>query len=839
MFALCLSIASGRQILAEDIAERYFNGLLDRGLVQTAEGAARRRLADEFLRPAERTAWTVRLAEAYAREAELTQGEARGHFWQRAHLTLRELAERGKGVVRREALELERVKLLARQGHLRHWEWSLDPENPPLRDRATAALQSAVDELKQTIETLKVGAKEAGSRTPAQLADGEYTSAEIRGLQSEAEFQLAATLVDLVEVLGVAGDRSTQLGEADFYLRSFTSGWLGDVRTWRSRLLRARLSRLRGDFDAANVIIRTALNEQPAPQLTDSFVAEEVRTDLAQGKIDDALARLLEYGRERTRLSDELVTLQVEALLDARQLAISKQDQATADALLEKAGLWDQQISSSWKMRSRMLLDRASETERFGPELAAIVRAARGAYLAGEKAEAAQKYVAAATLATEQNQSSFADEFTFTAGSVCLESESYREAADQFAALVKRSPDGAKTADAGLLHAYALGKLYEGEPTRSRREAYTTALEVFRKQYAGTPQAAEATWMLAAHDERRNQWTQALAAYREIPHTHERGPVAGVRIAVLYELILDRLRELNQPVDAWEQRAIEDLRALIGEKPQRLTQEQAEVAVRLARILIRHRERRYADADVVLQLVRDEFTIRESEARQNQQPVAPEWTRLMHAASQLSIVSLAGRGELDEARRVLERLGETSPETMLGILVGLGEMSDGIPVERRKSLGILQLNAVQRIEPLRKKLTVDDQRRLDLSLAEANVLAGNVTEAIVGYRGLIANAPNPQLTRTLAELLQLQHTATSLKEAKQLWQTLMNAERKGTAGWLAMRYELAVCMADLGETGSARKLIGITKVLYPELGSADLKAKYEALDSRLAVEAKP
>ena len=61
----------------------------------------------------------------------------------------------------------------------------------------------------------------------------------------------------------------------------------------------------------------------------------------------------------------------------------------------------------------------------------------------------------------------------------------------------------------------------------------------------------------------------------------------------------------------------------------------------------------------------------------------------------------------------------------------------------------------------------------------------------------------------------------------------MGRHPKGSRDWLIARYELAACAVAMGEFDEARKLIGLTRVVYPELGGPDLKARYDALEQSL------
>ena len=371
----------------------------------------------------------------------------------------------------RELAVLQQARLLQRQGELWRWECSLGPEDAGLQQRASDRMEQIVQDVRAVVAALEGAATLAERRTAAQLAQGEFSTAQIRSLQRRAEALLAEVLVDFVELSAPSVERSAAMHESEARLKMLSEGWDGDLETWQSRLLRIRLLRVIGQTKEADALIRSALSGQPVPALKDLFVAEQVRLDLASAQLDVALQRLLDYGRERGQLVDELKTLQVEALLAAVLIATEKGDLQLANDLRAQAERTSKQTDGAWGNRSWVLLSQAEENRQYGLQLARLMRSARAAYLAGEQASAATQYLQASVQASERNQAAAAEEFAFTAGSIQLEQKSYQEAVETFALLLQQAPAGPRAADADLLRAYALGQLFETEPTRARRRA--------------------------------------------------------------------------------------------------------------------------------------------------------------------------------------------------------------------------------------------------------------------------------------------------------------------------------------------------------------------------------
>ena len=57
--------------------------------------------------------------------------------------------------------------------------------------------------------------------------------------------------------------------------------------------------------------------------------------------------------------------------------------------------------------------------------------------------------------------------------------------------------------------------------------------------------------------------------------------------------------------------------------------------------------------------------------------------------------------------------------------------------------------------------------------------------------------------------------------------------KPGSLEWLEMRYQVARLCWRLGQTEECRKLLGVTRLLYPQLGDAELRTQYEQLQRKV------
>jgi hypothetical protein len=311
-------------------------------------------------------------------------------------------------------------------------------------------------------------------------------------------------------------------------------------------------------------------------------------------------------------------------------------------------------------------------------------------------------------------------------------------------------------------------------------------------------------------------------------------------------VILDRLRAANQPAGDWEREAVERLEQMaerFPSEPQKLSFHQAEAALRLARMHLHRRPPEYERADQWLARILASAPAANtatdgSDAGGETNSVAAvdetQWPPLLKSARQLRIVSLAGRSRPREALALLNQLSETSAGDVLLVLDGLTPLARDADERTRHELGNLQLQAAEQLASRRSEMTTAERRRLDRCLAQAYVATNQPRKAMQAYEALAAQSPKDrQLIRTVAELLLECPTRECLVKAKTYWRKLESLEQPGSTTWLEARYQVAHACLELEEFAECGKLLGVTKLLYPELGGEQLRAKFAKLEAEL------
>lgn len=835
-FAVCLSAWSVAWAIDEP-AREYLRGLRERRLFSVAESYCLRELDDPELPAADRVELTVELSRTLADHAAWRTGQEQEELWSRAAAIVEEQLQRDANSPRREMLLLQSAVVPAEQAELLAWQTRIAPYDAELQSQAISALQSAARGLGEAEATLSERQRTARMPSAAERAAGALTPADVRLLSQEARLRMASLSVELGRLLPSGIERTAALHAAESRLGPLLRESLPDDFEWEARLLRTQTSRLRGELDQAQSLADAILRDDPPPPVRTRGLAELVRIELARERPDQALERLLAEQEQQRWLSEELRSLNVEALLAARDAAVARSDQPLADDLLAEAERIASQLGGPWGARSQALLTVGREAAQFGTEAALELQAGRAAYQHGDHTAAAEHYAAAIKSVREAGRHQAVPELLYTRASILLEAGEFQQAAADFSAAADDAHAGDRAAQAHLLYAYCLGRLWEERPTQSRREAYAAALETHRQRFTAAPTFVDATWMLAAFEEARQQWTRALELYVVIPTDHARGPAARARVAALYEQILQRLREIGQPPDQWEDLAVAQLTEYLDTMPlppARLSPLDADVALRLARILLNHRTPDYGSADALLDRVIGSSQAAVREAETNGQTPDPTWPALQHVATQLRIVSLAGQDRLNDALSILDSLPQSDPKVLLGVLNGLSEMSAGIRPERERALGELQLKAAEALDAHRDQLEPPDARLLDHCLAQAYSAVGRPNDAIAVYESLLEGSPrDKRLLRTAAELLTDSGQEQAWETAKTYWRRLEALEQPGSKAWLSARLQVAATCLKLGQTEECRKLLSVTRVLYPELGGPELKAEFDALQAEV------
>lgn len=830
----CLGIATSRSDGA-DIHKRYFSGLRERALYLIAEDYAVSQLNGNRLLPDEQARITIELAITLADHGSYSSVEQRQELWKEAERLLQEFVKESPQNPRAVEVQAELAILPARFGESLAWEVELNSSNQRAKTKAVQFFQIAVKAINQFQSTLSTSKTKP---TASDLADGALTSEELVHLKQKIAYYEARSKLFLALHSERGPNRAGLLIEAANQLDQLAKSRSDSLWKVQAKLLRARLARREEDYPRARAILNSLQASSSEFSIEDEVLAEQVRVELDQGQIDAGLKLITDHTRAGHAMSDEVRAVAVEGLLAAWKIAGKKEITNLQTELLTEAQGHHELTRGKWHQLTFARLQHVHQSLDLGDELAQLIRDAQSNFHANKLNEAVVLFRRAAAVAHRERKDDLAVEYAFTAGSIEVQQRNWTAAVLIYAEIVEQFPKNSKSSDAGLMQCYALGQIYSNQPNAETRVSYESALQALLQQFAATSAAIEATWMLAVHQERRLQWTDAVELYKKIPPEHPRYDSAMLRVIILYEKILTRLREINGPINIWEDQLLQEIVTIEEHFPSGnvlRSLEQCQTSLMVAQLLLQHRDRWYGVADQWLARIEKTVEYQRIEASINNTNLDAKWLQINRAAAQMRIVSLAGQEKLQDAREILLELQKTDPTTMLGILLGLTEMSSKIDARHQVELGHLQLEAINQLTQSRAQLTKQQQKLLDDSHAEAFIAIGNLPEAANIYESLIEKSPRSErLMRKVIAVLMKRGKAEDLLKAREWWTKVERLHSAGSEAWIESRLEIARLDDRLGKTEDARKLLGITQALYPKLGTPELKQRFEELRAQLS-----
>lgn len=846
---LLILLGMGHFAFAEDPERSYFDGLRQRHLFGIAEGYCLERLAEPRITDQERARYSLELARTLAAHAMVATGNEQTELWNRAENMLAQFIKDHPRWADITVFQAERARIAALQAEILYWQVKALPHDEQLKQSALTKLTEADKELILAETLLNQLLKKAGAnRSPTVLK-----TATVRDMLLDFQLLLAQTKIRLADLSDPGSpQRAASLAEAEKWLEPLSRRATTLPLTWHSKLALVKCDRIAGDTAAANRAIQALIKEQPPAYLNEGLFLESMRILLAENKSQEAATRIIENRQQQENLSSELGYLEIESLIRLRKIALENEQTGLADELWKQTETRARFLEASqpgyWSQRARMLIAQQQQVDQYGTGISQSLKQAQLLYSQGKIEQAIEAYNQTAKQAIEAGKFELAFELGFTSASLHLKAKQYKQAAEQFQSLSQKYNANPRAADAALLAAWCLGQIYSQSRTKSKRLAYTTALEAVRTQFPNTKSEDEATWMLARLQEARLQYSKALVLYSEISPEHSRAADAHLGIARCYEQILSRLTSLNKPTDAWRVEAIDVLEKFLNGFPDRSTGAeliaQAEIAVRLTRIYLNNSPPQYQKANRLLELIhltasrmiaqlsRNNALSETSVSEKTKQ--IQQWNRISNQALRLQIIALAGQGNPSAAQSLVESLETAGTDELLSVLNGISQIELDLTPQARRELGQLQLKSAEKLASRREQLNQQQLNQLDLCLAEAYLAIDQPMRALEYYQELLKASPKDRsLLRQVALLLLRCGTKACLREATQKWRQLEAAEKAGTPPWLEARLHVIQSLHDSGDVAEAKKLLGVTKLLYPELGNAELKQQYQELQSRM------
>ena len=795
--------------------DRYFDGLRQRGLFSLAEGVCFQELAQADLPPDLRLDSTLQLSRTLVEHAQTTGGPQQQDLWNRARTVLDEfntLLPKHPGRLR---VSVQSALIpLAHGGYLARLA-DLAPLDRRRRGQALDKLQSGINQLSPLQQRLE---------NPGSLKNHRR-----RLLLATTRWRLARAHLDRARMMTPGTpDRAADLIAAATTLKRMSPAALGDqLQRSRTRLL-AEISRQQLDFAMARRILAPANVAED-----DALLAERVWIELDDQKPDRAV-QLVETRLARPPPpSDELLFLAQASLARLWQVT------STTTAAARSEDLWTRWLAASkraiavptayWRTRAIQDRDLLAAIQQLGPELAQGQHRAISLYQAERIEEALDAFTKVIRTARETDRPQLAGDLAFTRGSVMVRAGRFASAVKSFRAVADQKPVHRQAASAHLLWAWCLGQVERKQPTTSHRMAYHRALVQHRTRFPDDPTTGEATWLLASLEQQLQHDSLARTLWMKIPASHPRAASARRLVAESLERELAGLARDDPNRGKQLDTAIRDIKAMVTQLPQppgSWTTDQASLVLSLARLSLKRPRPDYPRVDALL-----EMALTRGPTVNGETPSSTAVT-LRDTARQLRVLSLAGQGRLDDARKLIATFAER-PADLLALLDGLDRVAVTTRPSDRRRLGELQLQAAQTLDTQRQQLDQGTIDRLDHCLAQAYVAAGLPLRAISLYEQLVKNKPRDwKLRSRMAAIRMSIGSADQLQAAVTDWQTAERLLAAGTNEWMSVRLGTLRSLKLAGRLKQFRQLLKLTRLLYPGKGTAAVQADLKRLDGQ-------
>ncbi len=797
--------------------QQFLAGLRARGLYGLAEKYCTDRLAGPERNDAQRADLTIELARILAEQAAALPPDERQPLWQRATEVTAQFVEQHPQNPRLLLVQLQSALTRLDCGELTRQEAELLGGDTAHFDRAREPLRAAAAQLAALDEVVE----EQIRRPPA--GHDQLSPEQLQSLRNAIQYQLArAYRNQALAYPADSPDRTNSLLKATRLLEFLSKLDAADPLAYPSRLALVRCHRQLGDYPQAQRHLEALLGGQIPPRVRLKARAERVQLLLATERLNEALA-VVGQGRSIGGLTlPEFDDAALAAYLVAWRAAVESGNDDQARAWQQRATGLVQTIDALygpyWGRRAEMRL--AGYVGGLpGGSLDMLTRAAESAYRSGNLDEALAAYDRAAAEANSQGRAEQAFDLGYTAAAIEHHRNRHDQALGRFRQLAMSRPQHARASQAHLLAIYHAAQLARRK-SPGALDHYVALLDEHLKTWPEASTANSARAQLARLREYQGDWQGAIAAYRAVSPEAE-GHQAAVDGAVrCYRAWLASRRAAGQDTQAIAREAARWLESLLldaqGRLPERWSPLARHAVLSAARLRLSYTPDGYAPMESLL-----------TQALAGAADAPEDWKAEARA---LLVFSLAGQGKRREAAEALEHLSAGPADGLLTMLDGLGRMADAAAPQVRRELAELQLRTIELLGRSKQPLEAGQQQRVERLYAQALADAGRTLQARQAYQALAEAHPRDgAIQESYARLLLEAEDRATLDAALAKWRELEKRSPAGSPRWFRTKYAVAELHYRQGNPAQAVKIITLLKVLHPELGGAEMRARFEAL----------
>jgi tetratricopeptide (TPR) repeat protein len=815
---------------------RFLDGLRERQLFRLAESYCQERLADPKLAPEARADLAVQLSQTYVQHARSVLQNEADPLWQAARQTIDDYAKANSTSPWLPVVEVQGSLVELARGELLRQLWELSG-SAAIREEAKKHLGNAIDALPR--HDAKIS--ELLHPTRRQSADGPARH-QLVALQRNLRYQLALGYRNRAQCYpDVPADRDDALRQAIDLFTPIAGLDVPDDIIWKSRLEVVRCHRLKGSADDAQRRLNQVEAADPPPpdDVRLKILAERIRIFAAAGDV----SRALELAAPRPGLSGaspDLDLARLEAYLAAWQFQLDRKDDARASEMEAKSLGHVRFMRSTydpyWSRQAEMLLARSSLGASQGGDIALLVRSADLALQNGQVEQALGIYDQAAASAAKNGKLDRAFELCYQAASVEHGRGNFAQSARRFRDLALAQRENSQAGDAHLLAIHSAAQEAQRH-TPPQIDLYVELVNEHLQIWPKADSANHARWFLGRLLESRQEWEGAIESYGRIAPEHERFPSAIEAAAGCFESWIRALQDAQEDPTPLGRRAAQYFESVFVGGAQDAFPDRWSYPERLAALAAARFRMNYASRDY-----RRAVQILAAALERGPQP-DQTWQARARAAQ---VAGYAGLDRMDDAERVLARLladmtppaapGGAAPPLRGDPLLWLTLMEDvaraakAAPRESLARIGVSQLRVAKALTPHRAEMAPYDRKRFDALVAEGTGLAGDIAKAAERYEVLVREYPRDgdileDHVRLLVGASDRRLLEAGLDKARDLERKAKTASPR----WFRAKYYMALAHVRLGNKAQAQKIINVTKVLHPDLGGPQMKARFLAL----------
>ena len=203
------------------------------------------------------------------------------------------------------------------------------------------------------------------------------------------------------------------------------------------------------------------------------------------------------------------------------------------------------------------------------------------------------------------------------------------------------------------------------------------------------------------------------------------------------------------------------------------------------------------------------------------------------ANARLIVALAAQEDKRQEAREALQQAARASPEQLLEMAAGVGEVVQQSSADDRPVAAKLLLEALALLEHQRAKLGRPAQVRMDRLHADALLAAGREQESLaIAARLARENPDSAEIQESYASKLIASGDRAALQRGLDEWRRIAARSKPRSDRWLQAKYSVAIAQYKLGDVSSAVTLLRYMLETPPGLKDSAWEQRFEELLAR-------